>query len=79
MRVIGTLLAALALFAARRARACPSCETALQARAALAERGDFWSQLLLILLPLVLMSVLAVALHGSGTQRASAESRSDTP
>lgn len=51
------------LFTAGRARACPSCETALQARAALSDRGDFWNQLLLIMLPLMFMSVIAVALH----------------
>jgi hypothetical protein len=66
MRSIAAALSAFALVSAERAMACPSCETALQARAALSERGDFWSQLLIVTLPLLLMSLIAVALHRTG-------------
>jgi len=74
MRLLSTAFSALALVVARPALACPSCETALQARAALAVRGDFWSQLVILTLPLVLMAVLAVGLHHVRSNAASDES-----
>jgi hypothetical protein len=66
MRLPIMALSAYALLSASRALACPSCETALQARAALSERGDFWSQFLIVTLPLMLMSLIATALHRIG-------------
>lgn len=77
MRLLCTALGALALVVARPALACPSCETALQTRAALAARGDFWSQLVILTLPLLLVAVLAIGLHHVGSTAASDESGSD--
>lgn len=70
MRLTSLVVSALARLMAGDAAACPSCETALQARAALWQRGDFWSQLLIVTSPLLLMGVLALALYAHDARSA---------
>jgi hypothetical protein len=54
------------LLVACAALACPNCETARQVRASIREDGHFWSYLLMMALPLLLIAAVSALLYRVG-------------
>lgn len=68
-RSLALLIATLLACAPRIAAACPSCEPAIEARAAIRSDPDLLLQASVTVLPFLLVAIVAILLHRMGRPR----------